>query len=170
MIDQKTLDEFSKIYDETYNDVLRYVVCKCSNISDVEDIIQNIYLDVYKKLPNISKSYIMGISKNKVNDYYRYKYKWKILEMFSKEEIEVDYKSDVDIESATIMKYDVDLVWKYLKKKKAVISKVFCLYFKLGLTIKEISLELGISESNVKHYLYRTIRELNEFLKGDYNE
>ena len=43
MIDQKTLDEFSKIYDETYNDVLRYVVCKCSNISDVEDIIQNIY-------------------------------------------------------------------------------------------------------------------------------
>ena len=42
MIDQKTLDEFSKIYDETYNDVLRYVVCKCSNISDVEDIIQNI--------------------------------------------------------------------------------------------------------------------------------
>ena len=170
MIDQKTLDEFSKIYDETYNDVLRYVVCKCSNISDVEDIIQNIYLDVYKKLPNISKSYIMGISKNKVNDYYIYNYKRKILEMFSKEEIEVDYKSDVDIESATIMKYDVDLVWKYLKKKKAVISKVFCLYFKLGLTIKEISLELGISESNVKHYLYRTIRELNEFLKGDYNE
>ena len=170
MIDQKTLDEFSKIYDETYNDVLRYVVCKCSNISDVEDIIQNIYLDVYKKLPNISKSYIMGISKNKVNDYYRYNYKRKILEMFCKEEIEVDYKSDVDIESATIMKYDVDLVWKYLKKKKAVISKVFCLYFKLGLTIKEISLELGISESNVKHYLYRTIRELNEFLKGDYNE
>lgn len=170
MIDQKTLDEFSKIYDETYNDVLRYVVCKCSNISDVEDIIQNIYLDVYKKLPNISKSYIMGISKNEVNDYYRYNYKRKILEMFSKEEIEVDYKSDVDIESATIMKYDVDLVWKYLKKKKAVISKVFCLYFKLGLTIKEISLELGISESNVKHYLYRTIRELNEFLKGDYNE
>lgn len=112
----------------------------------------------------------MGISKNKVNDYYRYNYKRKILEMFSKEEIEVDYKSDVDIESATIMKYDVDLVWKYLKKKKAVISKVFCLYFKLGLTIKEISLELGISESNVKHYLYRTIRELNEFLKGDYNE
>ena len=158
MIDQKTLDEFSKIYDETYNDVLRYVVCKCSNISDVEDIIQNIYLDVYKKLPNISKSYIMGISKNKVNDYYRYNYKRKILEMFSKEEIEVDYK------------YDVDLVWKYLKKKKAVIPKVFCLYFKLGLTIKEISLELGISESNVKHYLYRTIRELNEFLKGDYNE
>ena len=115
MIDQKTLDEFSKIYDETYNDVLRYVVCKCSNISDVEDIIQNIYLDVYKKLPNISKSYIMGISKNKVNDYYRYNYKRKILEMFSKEEIEVDYKSDVDIESATIMKYDVELVWKYLK-------------------------------------------------------
>ena len=24
MIDQKTLDEFSKIYDETYNDVLKY--------------------------------------------------------------------------------------------------------------------------------------------------
>ena len=161
MIDQKTLDEFSKIYDETYNDVLRYVVCKCSNISDVEDIIQNIYLDVYKKLPNISKSYIMGISKNKVNDYYRYNYKRKILEMFSKEEIEVDYKSDVDIESATIMKYDVDLVWKLISKKPAVVSKVIYLYYYEGYTIKEISSILNISESNVKHYIYRTINELN---------
>lgn len=37
--------------------------------------------------------------------------------------------------------------------------------------IKDISKELKISESNVKHYLYRTLKELNLIMKdrGDVN-
>ena len=34
-------------------------------------------------------------------------------------------------------------------------------YYYEGYTIKEISSILNISESNVKHYIYRTINELN---------
>lgn len=66
--------------------------------------------------------------------------------------------ADVDIESSLIDKYDTDFVWEYLKSKKVIIFKVFYLYFKLELTIKEISECLSLTESNVKHYLYRTIR------------
>ena len=46
---KKTLD-FNQIYKETYPVVSKYVVCHCKNIEDVKDILQEIYLHVYKQL------------------------------------------------------------------------------------------------------------------------
>lgn len=164
MINHEALKQFDLLYENTYFDVSKYVVCKCSNPEDVEDILQNIYLAVFKavsKNVNITNTYIMGIAKNKVKDYYRFNYKEKIVSLFSsKDNLEMidTIPADVDIESSLIDKYDTDFVWEYLKSKKVIIFKVFYLYFKLELTIKEISEFLSLTESNVKHYLYRTIR------------
>lgn len=169
---------FDKIYDDTYQDVLKYVICKCSNIEDVNDIMQNIYVDLYKKISNTNidnvSSYIMGIAKNKVNDYYRFKYKNKLISLFSsKHEKELLDKipTEEDIEKEIVIKENIETIWKFLKNKKAIISKVFYLYYYLGLSIKEISIELNINQSNVKHYLYRTLKELNIYLeKSDKHE
>ena len=46
----QALREFDSIYNETFNEIKRYVILKCKNIADVEDILQNIYADAYKKL------------------------------------------------------------------------------------------------------------------------
>lgn len=164
MIDHETLRQFDLLYENTYFDVSKYVICKCSSPEDVEDILQNIYLAVFKAISkniNITNTYIMGIAKNKVKDYYRFNYKEKIVSLFSsKDDLEmIDIiPADVDIENSLMDKYDTDFVWEYLKSKKVIIFKVFYLYFKLELTIKEISECLNLTESNVKHYLYRTIR------------
>lgn len=84
---QETLNTFDKLYYDTYQDVLKYIVINTSNIDDVKDIIQNVYLDVLKKLGNknikLNKSYIIGIAKNKIKDYYRFNYKVKITSLFS---------------------------------------------------------------------------------------
>lgn len=164
MIDQETLKQFDLLYENTYFDVSQYVVCKCSKPDDVEDILQNIYLSVFKAIiskSDITKTYIMGIAKHKINDYYRFKYKEKIISLFSsKDDFEAinEIQSDIDIEASLLDKYDTDFVWEYLKSKKVIIFKVFYLYFKLEMSIKEISKCLNLTESNVKHYLYRTIR------------
>ena len=175
MVNQVILKSYNKLYDETYNDILKYIVCKCSSIEDIQDIIQNVYLEVYKKLAHnrdITTPYIIGIANHKVKDYYRLHYKNKVVSLFSeKEEIEAidSIQGDIDIEEAIITKYDAEYVWEFLKKKKVIVSKIFFLYFKLELTIKEISKELKLSESNVKYYLYRTLKELNTYLESEDN-
>ena len=169
MIDHTLFDE---IYNDTYQTVLKYVICKCSNIEDVNDIMQNIYVDLYKKISNTNidniNNYIIVLAKNKVNDYYRFKYKNKLISLFSsKQEKELLDKipTEQDIERELIIKEDLELIWSFLKKKKIIIAKIFYLYYYLGLSIKEISTELNITESNVKHYLYRTLKELNIYLE-----
>lgn len=164
MINQEILNQFDMLYEATYFDVSKYVICKCSKPDDVEDILQNIYLAVFKAILNnneVTKTYIMGIAKNKVNDYYRFNYKEKIISLFSsRDDLDLieTIPTDMNIEANLLDKFDTEFVWEYLKNKKVIVFKVFYLYFKLELPIKEISKCLDITESNVKHYLYRTIR------------
>ncbi len=168
MTSERILNIFNKLYNDTYLEVSKYVVCNASKIDDVEDIIQNIYLEVFrlvKKDKDINLSYIMGITKNKVKDHYRFKYKDKLLSFIFKDNSLEEIPSNYDLEKTYLNKYDTDKVWSYLKKKNIIIFKVFYLYYYLGLSIKDISTNLNISESNVKHYLYRTLKELNTYLE-----
>ena len=48
MIDRANLKQFNEIYDKTYSTILKYVVIKCSNINDANDIIQEIYLELWR--------------------------------------------------------------------------------------------------------------------------
>ena len=52
MINQNTLKIFDDLYDKTYRNVLKYVVCNCSNAEDIKDIIQNIYIFLSPQLLN----------------------------------------------------------------------------------------------------------------------
>ena len=163
MIDYKTQDKFDKLYNETHRDILKYIVLNCYNLEDAKDILQSTYLEVYKKIDVVNdKKYIVGIAKNKIKRFYRFKYKIKNMFLYNEEISTIDnVSSDYNLEESIFMKYDVDLVWKLISKKPAVVSKVIYLYYYEGYTIKEISSILNIGESNVKHYIYRTINELN---------
>ena len=173
MTSQETLKIFDKLYYETYEEVVKYVVLNCSNIDDVKDIVQNIYLALLKSIEknnDVNKNYVFGITSKKVKDYYRFKYKYKILPLFSKED-DVSLmdlvSSNVDIEKEVITKNDLDTIWEFLKKEKVIVSKIFYLYYYSNNSIKEIASTLNISEANVKNYLYRTIKKLNVYLNKD---
>ncbi len=178
MINQETLDTFDKLYNESYPNVLKYVICNCSNVEDIKDIVQNVYLELLKILQkdksfNKGNTYILGITKNKVNEYYRFNYKAKIVSLFSKKGDFILLDSipdDVNLQEELIKKEDLKFVWNFLKKKKIIIFKVFYLYYYTDMNIKNIGLELNMSESNVKHYLYRTLKELNSIMKNGEDE
>lgn len=178
MIDQANLDKFNKIYDETYSDVLKYVIIKCHNINDSNDIIQDVYFEFWKILSkkeleesNI-KSYLIGISINKIKKHYTLIQRFKTISLFNKDDKDIELinniKDDIDIEDLVIKGDEWDSIWHYIKSKKNQnIPKIFYLYYILDLTIKDISNELGVSESYVKNVIYRTLDELQSlFRKG----
>ena len=176
MINKLNLEKFNDIYNKTYNKILKYVVCKCSNMDDVNDILQDIYIEVYNVL-NKGKSindfdkYIIGIAKNKVKKYYGLLYKIKIISLFNNENNDLkildSIKSDINIEEIILKDCDIERIWQYLKNKKIIIQKIFYLYYELDLTIKEISKELNVNESYVKNCLYRTLKGLQELFGKD---
>ena len=156
MTGQKALDKFDVVYNESYKDISRYVVLNANNIGDVKDILQNIYLEVYKNIDKVSdKNYVFGLAKNVLKKYYRFKFLRK-----DDTEITDNIKSNINLEKTVMDKFDTELVWKYLKKKNNNIAKIIYLYYYEDFTIKEIANSLNLTESNVKNYIYRTLKEL----------
>lgn len=173
MTSQLNLYKFNEIYDKTYLDLLKYVVIKCHNINDTNDIMQEIYLEFWKILSkkevsdiNI-KSYLIGIANNKIKKHYTFLQKVKIISLFETndkdQELIETLEDGMNINEIIIQADNWDTIWKYIKSKKNQdIPKVFYLYYKLELSIKEISKELQRSESYIKHLIYRTLKELQD--------
>ena len=72
MTSQINLSKFNEVYDKTYNHLLKYVIVKCHNINDANDILQETYLELWNILhkktlmdTNI-KSYLFSIANNKI--------------------------------------------------------------------------------------------------------
>lgn len=169
---EESQKKFENIYKNTYQDILKYIVCHSNNIEDVNDILQETYLEFYRILERKTineekmKAFLIGVAKNKIKKYYGLFYKIKTYSLFSKNEQEIEWietiKDDFDTLDFVINKEESKKVWEYIKKKKPIVTKIFFLYYGLELAIKEISKELNINESNVKNILYRTLKELKE--------
>lgn len=171
MASQSNLKKFNNIYDKTYSDILKYVIIKCHNVNDANDIIQEVYLEFWKILnkkdideSNI-KSFLIGIAINKIKKHYTIIQKIKTISIFDKNEKDIeliDNLSDsINIEDIIIQKNDWVQIWDHIKSKKNQnIPKIFYLFYVLELSIKDISKELNVSESYIKNNIYRTLKEL----------
>ena len=180
MTSQNNLNRFNKIYDNTYNDVLKYIIVKCHNVSDANDIIQDTYLEFWKLLnekeivdKNI-KSFLISIASNKIKKHYSLVKRLKTISIFSKNNNNIELmdilKDNLNIEELIIKQKDWTTIWTYLKKKKNQdIPKIFILYYKYEMTIKEISKQLEKSESYIKNNIYRTLKELKDIFGKENN-
>jgi len=171
MASQSNLKIFNSIYEKTYSDVLKYIIIKCHNVNDANDIIQEVYLEFWKILSkrhidesNI-KSYLIGIAINKVKKHYTLIQKIKTISIFDKNEKDIELidniSDSINIEDIIVKNDDWNHIWNFIKNKKNQnIPKIFYLYYVLDLPIKAISKELKVSESYVKNIIYRTLKEL----------
>lgn len=163
---------FNKTYDELYPKVTGYIIAKCNNIGDVEDISQEVFAELYNIIIKKGADYIenpealaMQITKSKLFRHYKFFEKIKRLVPLVKtnddgEEYETALCGDIDIEDSYINKETIYEVKEILNNKPLEIQKIFMLYYYSGRTIKGISEDLNASESFVKHKLYRTLEEI----------
>lgn len=170
MSTHKILKEFEIIYNQTYNKTLRFVICKCSNLDDVNDILQESYTELYKALKDKKKiddkqAFIIGIARNKLRNLYTEKNRLKTTPIYrssNNEEKLIEMPDETDIEVDYINKNNIDDIWKYLKDKDINTAKIFYLYFVQDMKIKEIAASLDKGESDIKNKLFRTLKSLKQ--------
>ncbi|WP_297522094.1 sigma-70 family RNA polymerase sigma factor [uncultured Clostridium sp.] len=155
------------IYNETYDDILRYIISKCNNIEDVQDIIQNVYFNFYKAMQKREiespRKYLFRIARNEIfKTYGLLRVAKNNIPLFSlsSEDIEFNNNDSLSVTENFDSTLICDEIYTYLKQKDALTFKIFLLHFKFDMKIKDISKKLKTSESTVKNRLYRTLKEL----------
>jgi RNA polymerase sigma-70 factor (ECF subfamily) len=174
-------ERFNEIYDGTNKAVLGFVTAKCGNTADIQDIMQDTYMEVYRILLKRGADYarepqalVLRIARQKLSRYYTLAQRLKAVIPLNAagadgEEIDI---SDLEAVSDAFLTEDfvankllLEEVRALIHAKPQDVKKVFYLFYDVGLTIPQIAETLAMSESNVKHKLYRTLKELREKVK-----
>ena len=178
------VSRFNEIYDSTNKIVLAFITAKCGNTSDIDDIFQETYMELYQRLQKRGADYVkdgknftLRIAKNKIAQYYTLAKRLKMfVSLKIKSEDDADKEmdlSDADIDSFlaedNIENYIINQgifedVRQFIKQKPADIEQIFYFFYEMDLSISEIAQALSLTESNVKHKLYRTLKELRNLL------
>lgn len=169
---------FNAAYDKNYRKVMAFVVAKCSDMGYVEDIVQEVFADFFGIIDKKGISHIknetallMKIAKIRVYRYYSLKARLKNLVPLTKKNEEGEETENFDfqygdVEESYINSYTIKEVWQQIRQFPTDIQKIFALHFNLDKPLKEVAELLGMTESNVKHKLYRSIGKLRKSYGG----
>ena len=157
---------FNQMYDETSQKVLIYITSKCGNPSDIQDIFQETYTELFFILKKRGGEYAMQIAKQKVYRHYTLLQKLKNGLPIERENREGEpfeaalQTQEPSIDDRLVTDALLAEIRLHLRGKPAVTQKIFYLFYNMEQTIPQIAAELQMTESNVKNRLYRTLSEL----------
>lgn len=177
MTEQNQNEFFSELYDATHEKVLAYIIVKCGKTEDVEDVFMETYTEIVSIIRNRGTGYIKNpeafvtkIAKRKI--YRHYKLLQRISDLRTSKDYEENIVENIDdgqisFDEDIMNQLTVNKAFAYLSKKDELTKKIFYLYYYMDKTIKEIAELLSVKESNVKNRLYRTVKELREYLRKE---
>lgn len=179
---QESLDAaFTKLYEETYDTVLRYIICRCAAPSDIGDLVQNTYLALYQRLRRSGEPvrdpqhYVMRIARNELYHHYGAASMLRnCLPVFSPHDEEESFKAVerelLDVEADPDDQVLCDEIWEFLSRGDPLTFRIFILYFSQDLGLCEIAQALHVNENTVKSRLYRTLKKLKETFQWQEDE
>lgn len=165
-------EQFDTIYHATFSQLSKYVYFKLANLNDVEDLIQNIYIDFYqyiikknKKVENV-QSYLTQMANNEISKYYQSKKEQPILISEESTYLIDNIQDDVDLEFDILNQFESDLIYQLVKKLDVIDQKIIGGHFRFDMTFKEIALSLNTSENTIKTRYYRSLKILKQLYES----
>lgn len=163
---------FGELYDLYAPKVLKFVGYKLNLKQDIEDVSSEIWLQVVKSLKSYEgkssfNTWLFGISKNLIFQFYREKYanhENVSFDEYFENNLSGDNEFDEieQIEKAENLSKKESLVTGILDKLSKIQRSVVELRFLKGYKISEVAKELDLTESNVKIIQMRAIKFLKE--------
>jgi RNA polymerase sigma factor (sigma-70 family) len=166
---------FNEVYEEHYKSVLKFIILKVRTLDDAGDIVQDVFAEFYSMILKKGADYVKNPKALllKICKYRLYRYYGLLYKLRNKISVTDGHNADIELIDYEIDdKYanmlDMDAVYKIVRRKPGDIQKVIYMYYYLDMTIREIASETHLSESDIKHKIYRTLEEIRKLLKeGD---
>lgn len=165
-------DQFNRIYAETRDELLRYLMIRTNADPEAEDLFQEVYRRFYirisrNNLPILDpKRYLLTIAKKELSRYYRRTAQKRLSEQPIEEYAEAPAE-EVPIDEQLFTEERMYEVWQILEHEPELSRRAFLLFYGCGQTQKEIGDALGIEENTVSQRLFRTRQRIRAQLKSE---
>jgi RNA polymerase sigma-70 factor (ECF subfamily) len=162
---------FNRVYSDTASALSRFVINKCGNILDVEDILQNVYARFFRRIVKKGhadienpEAFLINIAKFECKNYFAGLKKRSTVTSFTDFSDEQMYEIEAEMSKNAKGLEDVlcnemlaRQIFDDIANQDALTGKIFYLHFVCDKKLDEIAKELDITLSSVKNKLYRTI-------------
>jgi RNA polymerase sigma-70 factor (ECF subfamily) len=162
--DKKAFDLLYEIY---FVPVFRYVFSRTNSETEAEDLVQEIFLNVYRNIDKIQNqkdsplAYFFKVARNLIIDYWR-----KKKEILIDKEEKLASNQDFDLFETLEKKERIDLIKKLIKELNEDQQEVVIHKFFNGMSNREIAKLLGKTEEAVRQLQSRALKNLREKLKN----
>lgn len=164
-------DDFTSLYNRYFNKLFGFILKLTYSYSVTEEIVQDTFVKLWANRESIDENgyiqaYIFTIAKNKLLDEIRSSSNTKNFEDYL-------HFCDVMALSQDDMSREIDIEhYQYkLKTAKQVLLprqlEIFNFFYDEGLTTKEISENLGISERTVQNQISISLKKLKETIRNN---
>ena len=150
-------EALAELYERWFDKVWRFCYWQVGNREEAEDLTEEVFLKMIKSLKSWEKrgsfkSWLWGIARNTVKDFFRKKYRLKTVRL-------EDWMTREEKKPAKSFKKEVAALLAKLPERY---QQVLRLRFLRGYTLKEVAVELGVSLANAKVLQYRAIKKLQQ--------
>ena len=163
----KRLDkaEFKKLYTETYGAMVNFAYSKTNDWDISKEIVQGVFTKFWTKRNEIDiktsqKSYLFSMVRNSIYDYYRSEKRKSNLDEFKDIDGLIVEENNDSEQIEYELKYNLKVAIERLKDKR---KQIFELSKNEGLTYKEISDYLNISERTVEDNISKALKQIREY-------
>ncbi len=152
-------EEYIRIFTLFKNDIYRLAFSYTKNTLDADDIVQSVFIKLYKNFDKFSddisiKKWLTKVTINECKTLFLSAWKRKMVPITIKEEPAIKEKIDTNL---------IDALFKLPKKYRIVL---FLFYYE-DYKIKEIAELLNVKEETIKTRLSRARSQLKDILKGE---
>jgi len=155
-----TISEYNKSVDEFADRIYRYVLVRTRDKELAKDIVQECFANLWEKHKDVSyekvKSYLFTSAYHQIVDYYRKNKRNERLDV----QMNNQYNYSENFDNKDIQK----ILHQFLEKLPDIQQDLILLRDYEGYEYKEIAEITGLSESQVKVYLFRAREKLRQMI------
>ena len=174
---------FESLYEQTYHETLLYLTSRCADPTQLPDLMQEVYAEVYTVLLQRGAGYLRDphafvrhVAKSKLRRFYTLRQRLTRLVPLQKSGDDGETYDEPDLARLALQRPPPEQlaedkllaaqVAAQLKRCPPDVQKIFICHFWLDMTLRDTARALGMKESTVKAKLYRTLTKLrNDYAK-----
>ena len=160
---------FDRVYESTYDNLLKYAIVHLSDPTDAEDALQNVYVQFYQRIERYGhldilspEGFLKKMLKHEIIRNYAMREQQRIRVVSDTEEDRIP--DDELFEDAAVNHAVAEEIFLEAKNLPQETYRTFVLFYGFELTVPEIAKKLGVTKETVKTRLHRARKALKEKL------
>ena len=163
-----TPEDFETIYRATVTQVSKHVFFKVQNLQDAQDVVQDLYYDLYKHMTTCTEkidnpqAYLLQMANHELTNYYRDKLRRPVTLIDDELNLMESIPDDFELETEVLDKITSETLWSEIDKCPELEKSLLVARFKYEKSFIEMSRIYDLPETTIKSKVYKTLEDLKK--------